>query len=160
MYDPETARELLALGNNLAHQIKPEPRKFAELTVPLPREGWFCILGRSDRNTFTDDGFSGDFDQLQTVVSQVSLGEQQNRDIIISTGEGVDPKQHPLRTRLPEHMRSQLADGDITIMSVKTDRPDDTPIESKANEVIKVVDSLITMLGQLAAQNTSQNNVQ
>lgn len=159
MYDPENARTLLALGNNLARKTKPEPRKFAELTIPLPREGWFCILGRSDRDTFTDDGFSGDFDQLQT-VSRIPLGEQQDRDIIISTGEGVDPKQHPFRTRLPEHMRSQLTDGDITITSVKADSPNDTPIESRADEVISVVDGLITMLGQLAAQNTPQNNVQ
>lgn len=160
MYDPETAHRLLTLGNNLARQIKPELNNIAELTIPLPEEEWLCVLGRSNPDAFTDDGFIGGFNQLQIVIPRVPFREDQFCDIVISTGEGIDPGQHPSRDHLPEHIRSQLGDGDVTIMSFRTDKADDVPVESRANEVFPLVDSLITMLGQMATQNTGQSNVQ
>lgn len=159
MYDPETAHKLLALGNNLARRIEPGSPKKAELTIRLP-QGWLFVLGRSDRNAFTGEGFEGDFDQLQAVIPDVPVGQRPSRDIIVSTGEGVDPGQHPLRARLPEEKQSQLVEGDVAITSVRADQANDIPIESKADEVFEVVDSLMTTLGQLATQNPGQNNVQ
>lgn len=164
MYDPETAHELLALGNNFARQAQPEALKEAELTVRLP-QGWLVVLGRSDHNDFQGDGlktdgFKGDFDQLQAVIPQVPVRERPSRDIIISTGKGVDPGQHPLRARLPKEMQSQLVKGDVTIMSVRADQADDVPEESRADEVFSVVDSLMNTLKQRAPQNPDQNNVQ